>query len=138
VKRTRPNTSGPLRKDVQATDRAASAARALRESLSPPELMLWVRIKHTRRLGYPFRRQHPMGGFVADFYCHAAALGVEVDGRHHLERTDEDRARDAWMADNGLMVLRFTTVEVGSAPDAAAATCLRIARERYKERGGVP
>jgi len=105
--------------------------------MSPPELAIWYRVKHTRQLGYPFRRQHPLGPFVADFYCHAAALVVEIDGSHHSQQVGYDNGRDAWMTANGLLVLRFTAIEVNKNVDAVAATCLRVARERFVERGGA-
>ncbi|MDP1661050.1 MAG: endonuclease domain-containing protein [Phycisphaerales bacterium] len=136
MKRFLPTSSGPLRKDVRASDCAKGASAALRDDLSPPELHLWLRIKRARQLGYPFRRQHPLGPYIADFYCHRARLVIEVDGAHHLTNVEHDHARDRWMVENGLVVVRFTAIEVGRDPDAAAATCLRIARERCLEVGG--
>jgi very-short-patch-repair endonuclease len=58
-----------------------------------------------------FRRQMPLGPFIADFYCSSARLVVEVDGVSHIEsRTDE--RRDAWMVNQGIRVLRFSNHDV--------------------------
>ncbi|MFT3683811.1 MAG: DUF559 domain-containing protein [Phycisphaerales bacterium] len=138
MKRIIPRTTeGPLRNEVQATDTAGGRARFLRDTMSPPELALWFRIKQSRRLDYPFRKQHPLGPYIADFYCHAAAIVVEIDGDHHAHQRGHDAARDAWMAANGIMVLRFTAREMVTNGDGVASTCMRIARERAVERGAV-
>ncbi len=66
-----------------------------------PEKVFWNRIRDLRRLGFSFRRQHPVGPYVADFYCHRVLLVVELDGRFHLERRHRDKMRDAWMESEG-------------------------------------
>jgi very-short-patch-repair endonuclease len=65
---------------VSASDRAYKSAREFRRKLSLPEKLLWVRI---RRNELNFRRQHPIGEYVLDFYCSAAKLAIEVDGAAH-------------------------------------------------------
>jgi very-short-patch-repair endonuclease len=58
-------------------------ARVLRSTLSLPEKLLWVRLRR-REPGLPrFRRQHPIGPFVLDFYCSDARLDIEIDGQSH-------------------------------------------------------
>jgi very-short-patch-repair endonuclease len=63
-------------------------------------------------MGLHFRRQHPIGPFVLDFYCAAAKLCVEVDGPMHGERAEYDRRRTAWLSKEGIRVLRFSTDSV--------------------------
>ena len=65
---------------MTASDRAYKNARRFRRELSLPEKLLWVRI---RRGELHFRRQHPVGEYVLDFYCPAAKLAIEVDGAAH-------------------------------------------------------
>lgn len=97
-------------------------ARSLRRTLSPPEARLWVRLR-SRRPGYPaFRRQHPLGPYVLDFYCPQLRLAIEVDGQGHLMGTqpEHDQRRDAWLSAQGVEVVRIEAAEVMRDPDAAA------------------
>ncbi|MCB9740822.1 MAG: DUF559 domain-containing protein [Deltaproteobacteria bacterium] len=89
-------------------------ARDQRAQMSDAERALW-RVVRARRLGgLKFRRQHPIGQYVADFFCAEAHLVVEVDGHHHGDpaQVQHDRARDEWMKEQGLKVLRFTVHQV--------------------------
>jgi very-short-patch-repair endonuclease len=84
-----------------------------------PEVVLWNAVRRNA-IGHRFRRQHAIGPYVADFYCFAAALIVEVDGEAH-ERGDapmRDERRDAWLARQGLTVLRVTARDVLNELDA--------------------
>lgn len=109
-------------------------ARELRRAMSPPEVVLWQRLRGGRLAGLKFRRQHPMGRYIADFYCAQALLVVEIDGgSHHGERKAHDETRDARMEANGVMVLRFTAFQVFRKLEVALGTILRWARERTKE-----
>ena len=84
-------------------------ARQMRRWMTPAEKMLWGRLRQNR-LGVPFRRQQIIDGFIADFYCHSAALVVEVDGPIH--DPDYDAERDRVFGERGIAVLRFTNDEV--------------------------
>ena len=82
-------------------------ARDMRASLTPPEAVLWARIRG-RRLGVVFRRQVPLlGRFIADFLAAAERLVIEVDGGHHAEQAGADARRDAVLARAGYRVLRL-------------------------------
>jgi very-short-patch-repair endonuclease len=99
---------------MRATTKATVArARTLRRTLTKPEAVLW-QILRTRPGGFKFRRQHPIGPFVLDFYCPETKLAIEVDGSAHdmgdNPRRDDDR--DAWLKGRGLTVLRVPAVEV--------------------------
>jgi very-short-patch-repair endonuclease len=63
-------------------------------------------------LNAKFRRQHNLSQYIADFYCHAARLVIELDGGIHKLRQVEDADRDQWMQANGFTVLRFWNDEV--------------------------
>ena len=88
-------------------------ARRLRRKLTPPELRLWNVLK-TRPGGFKFRRQHEFDPYVLDFFCHEAAVAIEVDGLAHDlgSNPQRDIARDAWVADQGIQTLRFRAIEV--------------------------
>ena len=97
-------------------------ARTLRRVLTAPEARLWVRLR-VRHSGQPvFRRQHPLGPYVLDFYCPAAKLCVEVDGWGHNmgDQPARDERRDAWLSERGVTVLRIVALDVVKDPDAVA------------------
>ncbi len=74
-------------------------AKILRRAMSLPEVLLWRAIKARQLAGLHFRKQHPMGPYVLDFYCDAERLAVEVDGSDHDfgDRPVRDERRDAWL-----------------------------------------
>ncbi|WP_239017936.1 endonuclease domain-containing protein [Sphingomonas aracearum] len=82
--------------------------------------------------GLKFRKQHPSGPYVADFYCHAARLVIEVDGEAHGcgDRPMRDAARDRWFAERGLETLRVPAVEVLKDCDAVTRGVCSVAAER--------
>ena len=84
-------------------------AKALRRAMSLPEVLLWKAIKGRRVDGLHFRKQHPVGPYVLDFYCDAAKLAIEVDGSSHGfgDRPERDERRDAWLAAQGIATLRL-------------------------------
>jgi very-short-patch-repair endonuclease len=86
-------------------------AREQRREATWSENELW---QHLRRkaLGLRFRRQHPIGDYVLDFYCAKAKLAVEIDGPIHEQQKGYDRARDEWLATRGIRVLRVADQEV--------------------------
>ena len=82
-------------------------ARRFRRQMTDSEKLLWSRLRGNRLLGLHFRRQHVIRGFIVDFYCHAAKLVVEIDGRIHEERADADPDRDILLISTGLTVLHL-------------------------------
>ncbi|MEW5966285.1 MAG: aminotransferase class III-fold pyridoxal phosphate-dependent enzyme [Pseudomonadota bacterium] len=86
-------------------------ARKLRHEQTDAESVLWYLLRDRRLAGYKFRRQHPMPPYTLDFYCHEASLAIELDGGQHAESV-RDARRDAWLAQQGLRVVRFWNNQV--------------------------
>jgi very-short-patch-repair endonuclease len=105
-------------------------AVSMRREMTPAEKKLWQRLRANRLEDFHFRRQQVIGPYIADFYCHAADLVVEVDGPIHQSRQAYDQKRDAYLADRGLMVLRFTNLQVEREMDAVLAEILQVCRSR--------
>ncbi len=82
--------------------------RQLRQQQTPAEQFLWELLRDRRFLNAKFRRQHTLGSYIADFYCHQAHLVIELDGSIHQSQTLRDQDRDQWMQANGVTVLRFS------------------------------
>ena len=91
------------------TPKSLARARALRRDMSFPERLVWSRLRAGRLDGLKFRRQAPVGPFVADFLCDSARLVVELDGRSHDEY---DAARTRWLGAHGYRVVRYQHDEV--------------------------
>jgi very-short-patch-repair endonuclease len=88
----------------------------MRREQTPAERRLWQGLRNHQLGDLKFRRQVPLGHFIADFYCPTAKLVVELDGVSHID-SQTDGARDAWMLSQGLRVLRFSNHEVLSNPE---------------------
>ena len=87
-------------------------ARTFRKQMTPEETQLWQQLRARRLDGLHWRRQQVIGGFIADFYCHAVGIVIEIDGAVHLQQVEYDCARDKIFTWSGLLVLRFTNTEV--------------------------
>ena len=116
--------------------KALRAARRLRRDMSLPEVLLWQLLRQ-RPLGVKFRRQHPIGSFVADFYCAAAKIVIEIDGIAHDmgSRPGRDRLRDAWLAECGLQVLRLPAREVLRDAQSVATWLARVCSSKPPPSG---
>jgi very-short-patch-repair endonuclease len=78
--------------------------------MTPPELRLWLALRRKSHAGLRFRRQHPVGPYILDFYCPAAHLAVEVDGDTHNYR--DDTGRDRCLKGRGIRVLRIPAADL--------------------------
>jgi very-short-patch-repair endonuclease len=87
-------------------------ARELRKSSTPAEQLLWQALRNRNLGDYKFRRQHPIGPYIADFFCAEVGLVVEVDGGGHLDQVAYDQDRTDWLADQGYHVIRFWNDDV--------------------------
>ena len=102
--------------------------------MTPPEARLWVCLRAKQLGGLKFRRQHPVGPYVLDFYCPEARLAVEVDGQQHgdPERAAKDRIRTAWLATQDIGVLRITAEDVRTNLNAILTWIRTNAEERVR------
>jgi very-short-patch-repair endonuclease len=92
----------------QSTSKAQRNARALRRGMTDSERKLWYGLRGDQ-LGVKFRRQHPLGHYVADFACLGPKLIVELDGSQHTDQAAYDARRDQFFQEHGFAVLRFPT-----------------------------
>ena len=112
---------------MRTGERTLAAAKRLRREMTPPEVRLWLRLR--QNLQPRFRRQHPLGLYVLDFYCPAAQLVIEVDGWSHSagDQPARDKVRDAWLCKRGLAIVRIAASDVLADPDGVADGILRQA-----------
>lgn len=106
--------------------RDISKARKLRADMSLPEVLLWQELR--RKTGdIRFRRQHPVGRYVLDFYAAALKLAIEIDGEAHDmgDRPERDIARDEWLRGQGIEVMRIPASEVLRSPEDTADAIVR-------------
>ncbi len=88
-------------------------ARELRRALTPAEQRLWQYLRSGQLAGYGFRRQHPVGPFIVDFFCPVVKLVIELDGDSHAEQLKYDAERTRWLEEQkGCQVIRFTNEQV--------------------------
>ncbi len=111
--------------------RTIKRARSLRRKMSLPEVLLWRELRG-RPDGLKFRRQHPSGDYVIDFFCLEAGLGIEVDGASHDmgDRPERDVVRDAWLLGQGIEVLRIPARDVLGDVDAVIRYIVAVVRSR--------
>jgi very-short-patch-repair endonuclease len=104
----------PQRVRGKTTRAVVDRARNLRQEQTPAEVRLWSALRNRQLAGLKFRRQHPYGQFILDFFCVERQLAVEVDGGVHLsaEQAARDLERSEFLAQHGVRVLRFTNEEI--------------------------
>ena len=106
-----------------------ATARRLRAAMTDAERRLWQSLRLRQIDGHRFRRQHPLGPFVADFVCLESRLIVELDGGQHgdAEQARADEERTAWLATRGYRVIRFWNNDVFSNLDGVMEAIARAA-----------
>jgi very-short-patch-repair endonuclease len=105
-------------------------AKDLRQKSTGPEQLLWFALRNGQIGGLKFRRQHPVGPYVVDFYCHSAAIVVEVDGMSHDDKATQDAERSKYLESQGLRIVRVLNSDVMHDLDAVTRAIARW--------GGVP
>jgi very-short-patch-repair endonuclease len=110
-------------------------ARRLRSEMTESEQALWWRLRGKQLLGVQFYRQKPIGNYIVDFYAPKARLVVEVDGSQHREGPQplEDAQRDAYLVSQGLLVQRFSNLQVLLELDAVVAVIFQELMNRLGE-----
>jgi very-short-patch-repair endonuclease len=121
-------------------ERAGVRAKALRQSSTDAENLLWYRLRNRQLLDLKFRRQRPIGKYIADFTCLEIRLVVELDGGQHVNQEAYDRTREEEMKRLGFSTLRFWDNDVLKETDAVMekirqlAETLTPALSRTRER----
>jgi len=110
---------------------ATRNARKLRRKMTLPEVILWHWLRQ-RLGGLKFRRQHPTGPYVLDFFCSDARLAIEIDGEAHSygDRPRRDEIRDKWLASSGIATLRIPAVDLLNDADAVLTWIIAEAKTR--------
>ena len=108
------NSHDARRPDWHIATLQRGRARDLRKNSTKAERIVWSILRAHRLNGASFRRQVPVGPYIADFVCHTANLIVEIDGGQHFEQEGlaRDRCRDAFLKTKGFRVLRFSNLDV--------------------------
>lgn len=98
----------------RAPQQLIELAKQLRQNQTDAEKLLWCLLRNRQLANAKFRRQHPVDGYIADFYCHEHKLAVELDGGQHFteEGVEKDAQRTERLNESGIQVLRFTNTQV--------------------------
>lgn len=118
---------------MRKADHDFTNARRLRREQSLPEGLIWRELRG-KRTSLKFRRQHPIGPYVLDFYCAQAKLGIEIDGIGHDmgDRPEADERRDRFLRDYGIEIVRIAAADVLADPNAIAKSIVAHCRERME------
>ncbi|HEY1448272.1 MAG TPA: DUF559 domain-containing protein [Caulobacteraceae bacterium] len=108
-------------------NRTRALAKSMRRRLMGAEPALWKLLRDRRLERLKFRRQVPIGKYIADFVCFHHRLIVEADGPFHAERAAHDAERDDWLRSQGFVVLRFPNREIDIRPHLVIAKILATA-----------
>ena len=111
-------------------------AKKLRKQLSPPEVMLWLRLRK-RHEGHPnWRRQYAYENYIFDFYCPAIHLIVDIDGESHIMDNNpaRDEKRDEFLKERGFEIHRIWAKDVLDRPDEIGDNIRNYAFKRFNER----
>lgn len=94
-------------------------AKELREQMTFSEQILWEKVRAGKLNGLKFRRQHPAGKYILDFYCHEFKLVIELDGEIHSDKDqiERDKGRSEDLIDMGMSILRFRNDEIINNPN---------------------
>jgi cyclase len=113
-------------------------AQTLRENMTPAEMVLWNRLK-SNQLGVKFRRQHPLGIYIADFYCHQHKLVIELDGGIHQqpEIKINDIERQGILELDGIKVIRFENELIFKQLDDVLKTIKQAISSPFRGPGGL-
>jgi len=104
---------------------AQRRSRILRNNSTDAERFLWQRLRGRQMGGYRFRRQVPIGSYIADFVSIDAKLVIELDGGQHQEKRAYDERRDRFMKTLGYRIIRFWDTQIFKETDAVLETIMR-------------
>jgi adenine-specific DNA-methyltransferase len=100
--------------ESKLSEEILARCRKLRRTATQPESVMWSLLRNHRFKNAKFRRQHPVGNYILDFYCPEAQLAIELDGSGHLEEcnVEYDQIRTEFLKSCGIRVVRFWNDEV--------------------------
>lgn len=112
---------------VGAPKQTVRIARKLRQNMSLPEMLLW-RILRERPGGWKFRKQHPIGRYVLDFFCAEARVAIEIDGITHEmgNQPARDDMRDLWLSTRRIEVIRIPARDVLAHPEQVGQAIMNM------------
>jgi very-short-patch-repair endonuclease len=110
-------------------------ARSLRKSMTDTERRLWAKLRNRRFAGFKFRRQVPLGPFIADFVCFDRRMILELDGGQHTQQQEYDAARTRWLEEHGFRVVRFWNHELWQDRDAVEELIWQRLHEMTRAEG---
>ncbi len=112
-------------------DRSLTHRRALRTDSTDAEATLWFHLRDRRMAAFKFRRQHPIGPFIVDFYCAERHLAIELDGGQHFEPAAQayDERRTTFLQNQGIRVLRFSNDLIFQELQPVLEMIFRVLRE---------
>jgi very-short-patch-repair endonuclease len=108
---------------------ATTHARQMRREQTDAEQKLWLLLRSRRLAGAKFRRQIPIGSYIADFICPRRKLTVEADGGQHVNNPN-DAERDRWLTKEGYVVIRYGNIDILTNPEGVLSDLLERLRER--------
>jgi very-short-patch-repair endonuclease len=113
-------------------------ARRMRKEMTPAEWRLWKALRELDISGTHFRRQVPIGPYIADFCCHQARLVIEIDGAQHGEDANigQDETRTQFLQARGYLVLRFWNPDVKRNAEGVVLTVLDVLKRRLPTGAG--
>jgi very-short-patch-repair endonuclease len=116
---------------LQGNEGGNEHARRLRKEMTLPEVMLWQNLRGSPA-GLKFRKQHPSGPYIADFYCHRARMIIEVDGMAHDmgDNPAKDEKRDRWFAERDLEVIRIPATDILKNPSSVSQSLVEYAMSK--------
>ena len=100
-------------------------AKTLRTSSTDAEKLLWKHLRGKKLFGLKFRRQEPIGRYIADFVCYERRVIIELDGGQHSIDKEKDQERDRWFRGEGFRVLRFWNNDVLSQTEEVLETIMK-------------
>ena len=121
-------------KHLRVAPKTLANARQLRRPLTPAEKKLWWKLSAGQLGGFKFRRQHPIGPYIADFCCMERRLVVELDGDTHVGQEGYDASRTGCLNAQGYRVLRFTNADVHERLSLVLEAILSACEEKTQAR----
>ena len=116
---------------MERNEKLTALSQKLRKNQTKEENLLWFCF--LKKYPLQFRRQYVISEYIVDFYCHKARLVVELDGSGHYEpeQIEKDRERTSYLETQGLLVLRFTNLDVQKKFHAVCEEIDKKVKERY-------